>query len=123
MNVDDQNGRNRHQHLTAIIYQHISSPTSVTYVDVTMIQLDLNSSFKNCMKTIKVTFSQKAEEYYRDINDYKGDWPGIKFSSSLQCKFTCNLNVHVTCIIHALFLISFCPLTVPMHTFRQNQVF
>ena len=38
------------------------------------------------MKTKKITFSQKAEEYYRDINDYKGDWPGIKFSSSLQCK-------------------------------------
>ena len=40
----------------------------------------------HCMKTIKITFSQKAEEYYRDINDYKGDWPGLKFSSSLQCK-------------------------------------
>ena len=57
------------------------------------------------MKTIKVTFCQKAEEYYRDINDYKGDWPGIKFSSSLQCKFQCNLNVH------ALFLLSYCPLS------------
>ena len=57
------------------------------------------------LKAIKVTFCQKAEEYYRDINDYKGDWPGIKFSSSLQCKFPCNLNVH------ALFLLSYCPLS------------
>ena len=73
----------------------------ITNIDVTALKPSLGSK----LKTIKVTFCQKAEEYYRDINDYKGDWPGIKFSSSLQCKFPCNLNVH------ALFLLSYCPLS------------
>ena len=67
--------------------------------------IDVTALKGSKLKTIKVTFCQKAEEYYRDINDYKGDWPGIKFSSSLQCKFPCNLNVH------ALFLLSYCPLS------------